>query len=183
MHPPIKRQGSGIMQYTPSEKDIRKWLHNSRQSADARALEDNLPPGTKRDARGQPHPGAAADAEYRAAEKARKARVAAQRRSRRRLTRQTTAGGRKTRKRRTRRRRRKRRTRRRRRKRRRRRTRRGGEIFGFRRWVRKKTAAQKAKKRAAAQKAKANAHHTKIYGDLRNVPDTPFNPQYPSLQK
>jgi len=177
------------MQYTPSEKDIRKWLHNSRQSADARALEDNLPPGTKRNARGQPYPSAAADAEYRAAEKARKARVAAQRRSRRRLTRQKTAGGRKTRKRRTRHRKRrtrhrKRRTRHRpRRRRRRRRTRRGGEIFGFRRWVRKKTAAQKAKKRAAAQKAKANAHHTKIYGDLRNVPDTPFNPQYPSLQK
>jgi len=181
------------MQYTPSEKDIRKWLHNSRQSADARALEDNLPPGTKRNARGQPYPSAAADAEYRAAEKARKARVAAKRRSGRRLTRQKTAGGRKTRKRRTRRRRRKRRTRRRRkrrtrhrrprRRRRRRRTRRGGEIFGFRRWVRKKTAAQKEKKRTAAQKAKANAHHTKIYGDLRNVPHTPFNPQYPSLQK
>ena len=169
------------MQYTPSKKDIRKWLHNSRQSADARALEDNLPPGTKRNARGQPHPGAAADAGYRAAEKARKARVAAKRR---RLTRQTTAGGRKTRKTRTRHRR-KRRTRHRRprRRRRRRRTRRGGEIFGFRRWVRKKTAAQKEKKRTAAQKAKANAHHTKIYGDLRNVPDTPFNPQYPSLQK
>ena len=74
--------------------------------------------------------------------------------------------------------RRKRRQRRTRRKRRQRRTRGGVELFGFRRWVKKKMDKRKEKKERAKEQAQEKAHRYKIWGNISKAPDGPFNPQY-----